>query len=128
MDRVVREEAAEHILAGDEVNIPLLREYLSARFGKKVIDILRLDVRTPEHEVLKETMETLRERNLQSDAEKVRLMLYDYCGGLALVGFSDTAIALEQARLMTCCSVLRCEKYTIIFSQRPFRGKTLLAL
>jgi hypothetical protein len=54
------------ILPGDEVNIPLLREHLPARLGKKVIDILRLDVRTPEHEVLKETMEALRERNLQS--------------------------------------------------------------
>ena len=53
------------------------------------------------------------------DAEKVRVMLDDYCaGGLAVVGFSDTAMALEQARLMTCCSVLRREKYTIIFSQR----------
>ena len=61
---------------------------------------MRLDIRTPEHEVLKETMEALREHNLQSDAEKVRLLLDDYrAGGLAVVGFSDTARALEQGQV-----------------------------
>lgn len=101
LERVVREEAAEHIiLAGDEVIIPLLREHLPAHLGKKVIDILRLDIRTPEHEVLKETMEALREHNLQSDAEKVRLLLDEYrAGGLAVVGYRDTAEALEQGQV-----------------------------
>lgn len=101
LERVVREEAAEHIiLAGDEVIIPLLREQLPAHVEKKVIDILRLDIRTPEHEVLKETMEALREHNLQTDAEKVRLLLDDYrAGGLAVVGFHDTASALEHGQV-----------------------------
>jgi len=101
LDRVVREEAAEHIiLAGDEVIIPLLREQLPIHVEKKVIDILRLDIRTPEHEVLKETMEALREHNLQTDAEKVRLLLDDYrAGGLAVVGFRDTVRALEQGQV-----------------------------
>ena len=101
LDRVVREEAAEHIiLAGDEVIIPLLREHLPAHLERKVIDILRLDIRTPEHEVLKETMEALREHNLQSDAEKVRLLFDDYrAGGLAVVGFRETARALERGQV-----------------------------
>lgn len=101
LDRVVREEAAEHIiLAGDEVIIPLLREQLPAHLEDKVIDILRLDIRTPEHDVLRETMEALREHNLQSDAEKVRHLLDEYrAGGLAVVGFSDTARALEQGQV-----------------------------
>jgi peptide chain release factor subunit 1 len=101
LDRVVREEAAEHIiLAGDEVIIPLLREQLPAHVEKKVIDILRLDIRTPEHEVLEETMEALREHNLQTDAEKVRLLLDDYrAGGLAVVGFRDSAAALEHGQV-----------------------------
>jgi peptide chain release factor subunit 1 len=101
LDRVVREEAAEHIiLAGDEVIIPLLREHLPVHLQEKVIDILRLDIRTPEHEVLRETLEALREHNLQSDAEKVRQLLEDYrAGGLAVVGFSDTRRALEQGQV-----------------------------
>lgn len=101
LDHVVREEAAEHIiLAGDEVIIPLLREQLPPHLEKKVIDILRLDIRTPAHEVLRETMEALREHNLQSDAEKVRQLLDEYrAGGLAVVGLRDTARALELGQV-----------------------------
>jgi len=101
LDRVMREEAAEHlILSGDDVIISLLREYLPDRLKQKVIDVLRLEVRTPEHEVLKETMEALREHNLQTDAEKVRLLLDEYrAGGLAIIGFRDTAKALDQGQV-----------------------------
>jgi peptide subunit release factor 1 (eRF1) len=101
LNDVVNEEAAEHIiLAGDEVIIPLLRDHLPLHLEKKVIDILRLDIRTPEHEVLKQTMEAFREHNLQSDAEKVRLLLDEYrAGGLAVVGFRDTARALDQGQV-----------------------------
>ena len=61
---------------------------------------MRLEVRTPEHEVLKATMEALREHNLQTDAEKVRLLLDEYrAGGLAIVGFRDTAKALEAGQV-----------------------------
>ena len=101
LDRVMREEAAEHIvLAGDEVIIPLLREHLPHRLNQKVIDVLRLDIRTPEHEVMKATMEALREHNLQTDAERVSLLLDEYRGGgLAVIGLRDTITALEQGQV-----------------------------
>lgn len=101
LDHVMREEAAEHIiLAGDEVIIPLLREHLPGRLRERVIDVLRLDIRTPEHEVLKATMEALHEHNLQTDAERVRLLLDQYRGGgLAVIGLRDTAKALEQGQV-----------------------------
>jgi peptide subunit release factor 1 (eRF1) len=98
LERVVREESAQHIvLAGDEVIIPLLCERMPPFLGDKVIDILRLDIRTPEHEVLRATMEALREDNIQTDAEKVRDLFDKYrAGGLAVVGLRDTLDALEQ--------------------------------
>jgi peptide subunit release factor 1 (eRF1) len=97
----VREEAVEHIiLAGDEVIIPLLREHLSDRLEEKVIDVLRLDIKTPEHEVLKATMEALREHNLHTDAEKVRQLFDEYrAGGLAVVAWKDTVTAIEQGQV-----------------------------
>src|SRR5574338_1266344 len=100
LDRVVREEAVEHIiLAGDEVIIPLLREHLPDRLEEKVIDVLRLDIKTPEHEVLKATMEALREHNLHTDAEKVRQLFDEYrAGGLAVVAWKDTVTAIEQGQ------------------------------
>jgi peptide chain release factor subunit 1 len=100
LDRVVREEGAEHIiLSGDDVIISLLREYLPDRLRQKVIDVLRLEVRTPEHEVLKATMEALREHNVQTDAQRVRLLDEYRAGGLAVVGLRDTAKALEQGQV-----------------------------
>jgi peptide subunit release factor 1 (eRF1) len=101
LDRVVREEAVEHIiLAGDQVIIPLLREQLPDQLKEKIIDILRLDMRTPEHEVLKATMEALSEHNLHTDAEKVRRLLDEYrAGGLAVVAVTDTMKALEQGQV-----------------------------
>jgi peptide subunit release factor 1 (eRF1) len=101
LERVVREEAADHIvLAGDEVMIPLLREQLPPRLADKVIDVLRLDMRTPEHEVLKATLAALSEHNAQTDAEKVRHLLDEYrAGGLAVVGLRDTLTALYQGQV-----------------------------
>ena len=101
LGRVVREEEADHIvLAGDEVIIPLLSEQLPQYLADKVIDVLRLDIRTPEHEILKATMESLREHNLQTDAERVRRLLDEYrAGGLAVVGVRDTLAALYRGQV-----------------------------
>ena len=101
LDRVVREETVEHIiLAGDEVIIPLLREQLPDRLSEKVIDVLRLDIKTPEHEVLQATMDSLREHNLHTDAEKVRQLFDEYrAGGLAVVTWKDTVTAIERGQV-----------------------------
>ncbi len=100
LEHVVREEEADRVvLAGDEVIIPLLREQMPARLREKVIDILRLDIRPPEHLVLKATMESLREHNAQTDAERVRRLLDEYrAGGLAVVGARDTLSAVYQGQ------------------------------
>jgi len=101
LERVVRDENADHIvLAGDEVFIPLLREQIPQYLTDKLIDVLRLDIRTPEHEVLRATMESLRDNNVQTDAEKVRDLLDKYReGGLAVVGLDDTLAALLQGQV-----------------------------
>ena len=101
LERVVHEENAKHIvLAGDEVFIPLFYEQIPAHLADKVIDVLRLDIRTPEHEVLKATMESRRDNNIQTDAEKVRDLLDKYrAGGLAVVGLRDTLDALLRGQV-----------------------------
>jgi len=101
LDQVVRDEAVEHIiLAGDEVIIPLLREQLPDSLRDKVIDVLRLDIKTPEHEVLQATMDSLREHNLHTDAEKVRELFDEYrAGGLAVVTWKDTVEAIERGQV-----------------------------
>ena len=59
LDRIVREESIENvIIAGDEVIIPLLREHLTPELTKKTEDTMRLDIRTPETEIMERTLET----------------------------------------------------------------------
>ncbi len=96
LDRVVSEEAAEHvILAGDESILSILREQLPQPLADKVIDALRLEVDAPEQEVMAATLESLREHDAQSDAERVERLLDEYrAGGLAVVGASATLEAL----------------------------------
>ncbi|MCI0390410.1 MAG: host attachment protein [Acidobacteria bacterium] len=101
LDRVAREENIERIvLAGDEVIIPLLREHLPQRLQEMVINVLRLDITTPEHEVMKASFEVVRAHDARKDAEKVEKLLDKYLGsGFAVTGARDTLIALTLGQV-----------------------------
>ena len=101
LERVVREEGADHvILGGDDLIIPLLREQLPVQVSDKIIEVLRMDIRTPEHEILKATMAALRDDNIQTDAEKViELLDKNSSGGLAVMGIGRTLNALELGQV-----------------------------
>ena len=61
----------------------------------KVNDVLSLDIRTPEHEVLHETLDALRRRDADTDAAQVEAMLGAWrAGGLAVAGVEATRQAL----------------------------------
>src|SRR5919199_3762636 len=76
LEQVVREDNIEHvILAGDEVIIPLLKEQFPKAVAERVVDVLSLDIDAPEHEVLAESAEVMREHDAQTDAEKVGQLL-----------------------------------------------------
>jgi peptide chain release factor subunit 1 len=101
LDRVTREENIERIvLAGDGVIIPMLREQLPERLGEMVIDTLRLDIATPEHEVMKASFEAVRAYDARTDAEKVEKLLDKHLGGgFAVTGARDTLIALTLGQV-----------------------------
>jgi len=101
LDRVAREENIERIvLAGDEVIIPLLREHLPRRMEKMVIDVLRLDIATPEHDVMKASFEAVRAHDARRDAEKVEKLLDRRLGaGFAVTGARNTLIALTLGQV-----------------------------
>ena len=100
LERVVREDRVQHIvLAGDEVNIPLVMAELSKELSAKVIDVLKLEVRTPEQEVMKAAAEALRRHDAKGDAEAVERVLGDYrAGGLAVAGPEETLEALSNGQ------------------------------
>jgi peptide chain release factor subunit 1 len=99
--RVVREDAIDKIvLAGDEVIIPTLREQLPQELAERIVDVLSLDIRTPEHEVLRTTLESLRQQDEAEDADKVQRLLDAYrAGGLGVVGVRDTLEALTRGQV-----------------------------
>jgi peptide subunit release factor 1 (eRF1) len=101
LDRVVREEEVDHIiLSGDEVIIPLLRDQMPKHLRDMVVDVLRLDMRTPQHEVLQATLEAMRERGAKDDEERAERLLNEYrAGGLAVAGVPDTLAALEMGQV-----------------------------
>lgn len=101
LERVVRDEGINQIVvACDEVARPLLAEHLPTELAEKVIDTLKLDINTPDHRVLAETLEALHQRDAETDVEHVEAMLDAWhAGGLAVVGPDDTLQALAMGQV-----------------------------
>ena len=96
LDRVVRAEAISMVVvAADDTARPFLMEQLPKHLADKVVDVLRLPINAPEHTVLAETLEAMRERDADTDAERVSAMIDAWAkGGLAVVGPQATLEAL----------------------------------
>jgi len=97
LDKITRQERIDAIVvAGDELILPVLKEQMPKHLAEKVVEIIRLDIRAPEHEILEASLEAMRGHDAKTDAEKVERMLNDYrAGGLATVGVKNTLRALE---------------------------------
>lgn len=101
LDRVVREESIGNVVvACDPVTMPLLMEQMPKHLAEKVVDVVHLDINTPEHRVLSETLETMRQRDAENDAEQVTRLLDAWrAGGLGVVGPEATLDALSKAQV-----------------------------
>jgi peptide subunit release factor 1 (eRF1) len=97
LNKLVTDEGIERVvLACDEVVLPLLREQMPQQLAEKVIDVLKLDISTAEADVLKHTLEALRRRDAEDDAEKVKRVFEEYrANGLAVAGAREVLAALE---------------------------------
>jgi peptide subunit release factor 1 (eRF1) len=101
LTRAVRDENIAHVvLAGEDVIVPLVREELPKDVAERIIDVVSLPVRTPEHEVLAATLESFRRHDAATDVETVGRLVDEYRGdGLAVVGLKDTLAALEAGQV-----------------------------
>jgi peptide subunit release factor 1 (eRF1) len=101
LERIVREERIPHVVvAGDPAMIPLIQEQFSKQLADKVVDVLRLDTKAPEHEIFDATLEAIQEQDAATDAEKVqRLFEYYRAGGLAVTGPEKTLEALANGQV-----------------------------
>jgi peptide subunit release factor 1 (eRF1) len=101
LDRIVRQEQIGYImLAGDEVAIPAVRAELPQDLEERVVDVLRLDITAPEHEVLQATLGAMAQVDAVEDADKVRRAFEGYrSGGLGVAGFGPTVAALIRGQV-----------------------------
>ncbi len=101
LERVVREESLERIIiAGDAAAQPKLMEQLPKHLAEKVIDLMKLDINTPENQVLTRTLEALREHDADTDAAQVERMLDAWnADALAVAGPEETLQALQKGQV-----------------------------
>ena len=101
LDRVVREEAINQVVIScDEVARPLLMEEMPKHLADKVVDLVHMDINSPEHQVLRETLDALRAKEAKTDQEHVDAMIDAWRGsGLAVVGPEDTLEALQMGQV-----------------------------
>ena len=101
LDTMVRTEDVAHIiLAGDDVTTSLVKNELSKELAEKVVEVLKLEIRTPEQEIMAAAATALRRHDERTDAEIIERVLGDYrSGGLAVTGLDETRDALEKGQV-----------------------------
>jgi peptide subunit release factor 1 (eRF1) len=101
VEHLVRDENIARILvAGDEVALPLLREQLTPTTRALLTEVDGVDIKTPEAEVFRVTLDAFREADQQNDQERVEALLNAYrSGGLGTVGLTGVKAALERGQV-----------------------------
>lgn len=101
LDRVVRAESLDRVVIScDDTTRPLVMEQLPQHVAEKVIDLARMDIHAPEHDILARTLDALREHDADTDAAQVERMLGAWrAGGLGVAGPENTLKALEQGQV-----------------------------
>jgi peptide chain release factor subunit 1 len=99
--RIVRDEGIDKVvIAGDEVVVPLLRDQMPKDVAERIVDIVKLDIRAPEREVLETTIAALREKDAATDRERVDELIGAYRGsGLGAAGKQSVRRAFELGQV-----------------------------
>jgi peptide subunit release factor 1 (eRF1) len=101
LDRVVRGDNIQHIIVlGDDVVVPLLKEALPAHLTEKLLDVGRADRHASEDDIVAETLDILRQKDADTDREKVAELVDTWrSGGLGVVGPEATLRALLMGQV-----------------------------
>ncbi len=101
LDRVVRDEKIQRIIIlGDDVVASSLRDALPAHLTAKVVDAGRVDRHASEDDIVAETLDLLRQKDAETDREKVAEAIGGWQGGgLGIAGPEATLRALEMGQV-----------------------------
>src|SRR5215213_7010015 len=99
--RLVRDEGIGSIvIAGDPVAVPPMRDELPKDVASRVVDVIKLDGDAGDRQVIEATIETMRQKDAETDRERVDALLGAYrSGGLAAVGVDATLRAFELGQV-----------------------------
>ncbi len=101
LDKMARDEQLDRIVvACDQTAKPSFMELLPKPLSEKIVDVMALGMRTPDHDVLAATLEALRQQDAATDVEHVEQMLGAWrAGGLEVVGPEATLTALSMGQV-----------------------------
>src|SRR5262249_30605635 len=72
VSRIVRNEKIDKVLlSGDEVILPVIREHIPKAVSERIVDIVRMDAKAPERDVLESTLAALKGKDAETDRERV---------------------------------------------------------
>jgi peptide subunit release factor 1 (eRF1) len=100
LDKIVRDEGIEHIVvSGAEVAMPILREQLPKHLAEKVVEIGAHE-KGESGSFMARTLEALREKDAETDAEKVQELMDAWqSGGLGVAGPEATLSAFQLGQV-----------------------------
>ena len=101
VERVVREEHVQHVfVSANPVALPLLRDQLPDPVAAKVIELSKLDMNTPDAEVLRATLDAYREIDVRDDRDAVARVLDAFRSrGLGTIGLQRVKAALTLGQV-----------------------------
>jgi peptide subunit release factor 1 (eRF1) len=101
LDRIVTADNIDHIIvAGDDVVVPLLKEQLPKHLQEKLVDVLSLQRNAGEDEIIEATLAVLRQKDADTDAERVQELIGAWqSGGLGVMGADSTLRALQMGQV-----------------------------
>ena len=102
LEKIVRDERIEQIvLSGDDsVIIPLLRAEMPKDIDEKVVEVLNLNINTPEHELMEAAEQAVFQHQTLLDKEKIdNLFEQNYEDGLGVTGVEKTLAALANGQV-----------------------------
>jgi peptide subunit release factor 1 (eRF1) len=101
LDRIVTADNIAHIVvAGDDVVVPLLKEQMPKHLQEKLVDVLSLHRDAGEDEIVEATLEVLRHKDAETDAERVQELIGAWqSGGLGVMGPDSALKALQMGQV-----------------------------
>jgi peptide subunit release factor 1 (eRF1) len=101
LDKIVRDDDIQHIVVAiEEVAVPIFNEQLPKHLAEKIVDTVTLQRNADGSNILETTLAALREKDAETDAEKVEQLMDAWqSGGLGVAGPEATLSAFQLGQV-----------------------------